>query len=1775
MNLDNPYRHQDQNEAGDGAPKLDNPYRSTQPAAAAPKLERPKPSSMLRRTLGDFTVDLGKGVLAVGEAVVGLANIPSLGLAGKGMEAIGYRPKVAKEMLGELYSHERKSANEQVEQAKGFVDTARTMLKNPSTIAGAVVESAPLMLGGGAVAQTGGKLLAGAANRTLAAIPRSSSGRVLLAGAGEGAIGAGAAAEGIRQETDDGLLTAKQAGAAIGSGLGTAAFGAAGGRVAQRLGILDPDVAAAGGALRMGDPATNPIRRTLSGAVRGAAAEGMLEEMPQSMQEQAWQNLALDKPLGEGVGEAAAQGLLAGAGMGGVSGGAGAAFARPKPNTNETPSGVARPLSGDIEIADPATGQTSPMPDPAGGPASKVVNLAAENGAVPTADTVRPAPLFPDATPGSLADAGNVITNVITEAGNPQVDPATGEILAPIGDDWKPGTLSRWLDAEGRARKPAPEEVQALVVEVLDGMDIRSRPTRNVASKEVVEAMKALEPGLTTKEANLAARAVVPSYLQGLDAQQDVVDQQQVTGEGQAAPAIADEQQAQNLNELSRNTGQFVQEVSTATTTDAKPQGQVETSMEPASQVAGLRQQVPVIPESSEGNFRIKPESAQAESKPDQEPEAVEQFAPETGTLGVPRAGMPQVPTKSHGGLVKHLNAQGIAHETTMVDAGSLKPTQAEYSPAKVEQSKQATGDRSIIVSSDGHIIDGHHQAVAAAEDGKQVKAIVLDVPVDQALEAVKNSPSATVETETQQTPPQGGVSVSAEQPSAANATAPSAPGAASTTTPPIVAAQSNTDQVPKAAQEKALTGEEAPESKPNQEVAAPTPGNLPPILTQPKAKHLARQAKQAGLKEGSPGYAEQMAKLEAQYETDLERAEASLPFEAFHARNPGPEMEEATRGELTAKLKGTAHTNFTEDESDITDAEKWEITTANGSPVYVYVEKNGNRLYIDASQAESHESRGAALYAALFQFALNTDRVFIGDPNGLSIEALMRRTEHMLSAALKHGTTRMMEPHPRKVNPLQGQWDGGPQKWAFPVKWTPGNDDANLAALAEASYNNLAYFMRGTDGEQAVYHFSDGRVLGAGGEPLSIGKLGRIASQAGAAFRNHPQPPGVERPAPAIGSSTVARAILAGTVFRAAATGGAQRSAVLADYAVGRGERAASGQGVTGDGIAGQFYSLPNEKTPPQGGVSRSGLSMDVAQRLKQKLTAKWGKDAPRVVLAESAQELVEVARRQGKDPNQIDDRVEGMHLGQPTVWLNLAAISTEKRFAEVLAHEAMGHYGVEQIVGDDWQPVVAAINRHVRNGTGTKDVRAAIAHLRRTQPDTSRDAIRTMGHIQRTLTDPDELRAHAVLQQMGALDKTQTHNLMGIAEGGLAGYNPKYAKAMEIIGWGFHKTEVVNREATGIAAFRLAVRAKNDDGSRKYSFDEAVKIAAEAIHETHYDYTNANRARFMQSGTAKVLLMFRQYSLNTTWHLGRMVWNATKGADPEVKRIARRNLAGILGMTALFSGTLGLPLMSVTMGVLNALAASAGDDDEPWDAETEFRKFLADMLGEDVARVVLGGVANEITGADIASRTSMSQLWFRDADRELDGRGAYFHLLEQAAGPMGGVLKNALVGKQLMDEGHLMRGVETVMPKALKDGLKAARYAREGVNNLRGDPLVADASLRDVLLQTAGFTPAKVAERYDENRALKNYEQHVLDRRQHLMNAFAMSMRLGDADGRVETMEQIRAFNRKWPAIAITPASIRRSLASRARYSQQAENGIMLNRKIAGRIREAVGVE
>jgi hypothetical protein len=250
--------------------------------------------------VGDVGVTALKSAIGLPEAFVGLADIATGGLAGKKLEEAGYRPGDAKKILDGWLSDAQQEANLRVESADGFVETLKAGVANPSVIATAVGESAASMLGGGVVARG----LAGATK--LAPV---------VAGAiGEGVLGAGAAAEQIRQGTVDGELTGKQVLSAVGSGAGTAILGFAGGKLAQKAGLPDVDTMMASGDLK--SPAG-----FLKAVVGSGISEGVFEEMPQSAQEQMWQNFATDKPLLEGVGDASALGLLAGAAMGNAAGG--------------------------------------------------------------------------------------------------------------------------------------------------------------------------------------------------------------------------------------------------------------------------------------------------------------------------------------------------------------------------------------------------------------------------------------------------------------------------------------------------------------------------------------------------------------------------------------------------------------------------------------------------------------------------------------------------------------------------------------------------------------------------------------------------------------------------------------------------------------------------------------------------------------------------------------------------------------------------------------------------------------------------------------------------------------------------------------------------------------------------------------------------------------------------------------------------------------------------------------------------------------------------------------------------------------------------------------------------------------------------------------------------------------------------------------------------------------------------------------------------------------
>ena len=165
-----------------------NPFDNFDEATA------PLQSSGLRRAVADPAISLARGIVGVPEAIVGLADIPTMGGAGKAAEALGFRPREAKEFLGEFYSPEYKQTQKELQETQGFFPTIQKAIEKPSIIAHGLIESLPSVGAGGAIARG-----------ALAAAPRLG-----FAGAGavgEGAVSAGATAEEVRQQSETGWIT--------------------------------------------------------------------------------------------------------------------------------------------------------------------------------------------------------------------------------------------------------------------------------------------------------------------------------------------------------------------------------------------------------------------------------------------------------------------------------------------------------------------------------------------------------------------------------------------------------------------------------------------------------------------------------------------------------------------------------------------------------------------------------------------------------------------------------------------------------------------------------------------------------------------------------------------------------------------------------------------------------------------------------------------------------------------------------------------------------------------------------------------------------------------------------------------------------------------------------------------------------------------------------------------------------------------------------------------------------------------------------------------------------------------------------------------------------------------------------------------------------------------------------------------------------------------------------------------------------------------------------
>jgi hypothetical protein len=420
------------------------------------------------------------------------------------------------------------------------------------------------------------------------------------------------------------------------------------------------------------------------------------------------------------------------------------------------------------------------------------------------------------------------------------------------------------------------------------------------------------------------------------------------------------------------------------------------------------------------------------------------------------------------------------------------------------------------------------------------------------------------------------------------------------------------------------------------------------------------------------------------------------------------------------------------------------------------------------------------------------------------------------------------------------------------------------------------------------------------------------------------------------------------------------------------------------------------------------------------------------------------------------------------------------------------------------------------------------------------------------------------------GVIDITAAYDQSGLASAPTAEYGGTRHRAMQAVSALFHNAERFNREVVAMSAFRTGMEKRAGYKDQQKAFTESIADAKNVTTQSMFDYSSVNKPRYMQSPAARILLQFKQFPQQMTFYLARNLQQSLAGATPAIKREARARFVGTMGMTGIFAGSTGLWGFSSAAAVVNAVMNGLGDDDEePFDFELEYMNWASETFGKNLGMFMTRGAGNA-AGVDLHSRVSLDDMWFRDGRKNTDEATALQEFLVSMLGPTAGIAVNAARAVDLYNQGHADRAIEAVSPGFIKQPLVAARYAREGVNTLKGDPLAQDIGPMDLLMQSLGFRPAEIAEIQYYNITKKGQEQAILKERQNLLNLFGISFIANDADANEKAFEKIMKFNDKHPSSAIPARSLIKSIKERATKAAKAQHGLHIDKRLQGLIDE-----
>jgi hypothetical protein len=430
-------------------------------------------------------------------------------------------------------------------------------------------------------------------------------------------------------------------------------------------------------------------------------------------------------------------------------------------------------------------------------------------------------------------------------------------------------------------------------------------------------------------------------------------------------------------------------------------------------------------------------------------------------------------------------------------------------------------------------------------------------------------------------------------------------------------------------------------------------------------------------------------------------------------------------------------------------------------------------------------------------------------------------------------------------------------------------------------------------------------------------------------------------------------------------------------------------------------------------------------------------------------------------------------------------------------------------------------------------------------------------------------------------------------------AGDKTPSAKLISLLTTFPHYIEVSNRIITALSAHELTMQeatAKGVTGTALDAVHEKAKAyAVQLIRESDGDHSQANIARNL--GRHGLVGKYTPLSVGFAHfyiQMGEMLAHKliTSFVGPKGERAeAAKGFAGISGMTALISGTLGIPFMSLFTAIANRVISLFQDDnDTPPDVQTAVRQLTGKLVGAkgiyggglggtfggggaqggwgDKAEEVISRGLPRLLDIDMSQRAGLQELvpftQFLNDRRKLED-ALKDHAFD-AFGPAFGAAAGIWTGWQDgYKQGDWPKFINDAFPAAVRGWAKAYRQSKYGYETEGGGNTIpiAAPSAWNLLAQGAGFTSSERAEQSEVAFAYKTNQQLLERRHAAIRNQMYRAAERGAYDDLAQLMDQEMKFIMQHPQFHMNLQQGLKQRAEARAVGEATGTGILANKR------------